>query len=149
MSGDPDPRWPAEQPPDDLIDAAAEMHDVDLDHAVVGFDADAESSRIYIIEEAGGGYRLISFGQDAEDRIPSDDPIHIPESAVGAVQGLLHAAGMHTTNRGLLTGGESKISIRDLAEAKGISKPVGTGYSQSDDPEDLGDAETHETAGGN
>lgn len=127
MPGKSDPRWPAEAPPEDLIDAAATKHDVDLDHAVVGWDSDPDSSRLYLIEEADGGYRLIGFGRDGDDRPASEEPIHIPESAVGAIQGLLHAAGMHCTNQGMLTGGsEDPISIRDLSEGMGLSKPLET-----------------------
>jgi len=133
MSEDTDPRWPADSPPDELIEAAAEVHDVDLDHAVVGFDADPESSRIYIIEEADGGYRLISFGLMAEypeeGQPASEEPIFIPETAVGAVQGLLHAAGLHVSNREFVPGPEEdqQISIRDLAEGMGVSEPLRSG----------------------
>lgn len=111
----------------DFIEAAADFFDVDLDHAVVAQDDDPESDRIYIIEEAGDGYRLMAYGLDADgDHVVPEDPLHIPESAVGAVQGLLHAAGLHCTNQGLLTGGDHDISIRDLSERMGVSKPLGS-----------------------
>lgn len=116
-----------------IIDAAADVHDVDLDHAVVAADSDPESDRIYIIEEADGGYRLIEFGLMAgypeEGHPASEEPMFIPESAVGAVQGLLHAAGLHVSNREFVPGPEEdqQISIRDLAEGMGISKPLDAG----------------------
>lgn len=118
--------------PQDLIETAADVHDVDLDHAVVAQDPDPESSRIYIIEEAGDGYRLIEFGLMAgypeEGHLASEEPMFIPETAVGAIQGLLHAAGLHTTNREFVPGpeGADQISIRDLAEGMGVSKPLGS-----------------------
>jgi hypothetical protein len=116
-----------------LIEAAADVHDVDLDRAVVAADSDPESDRIYIIEEADGGYRLIEFGLMAgypeEGHPASEEPMFIPESAVGAVQGLLHAAGLHVSNREFVPGPEEdqQISIRDLAEGMGISKPLDAG----------------------
>ena len=115
----------------ELIEAAADVFDVDLDHAVVTEDRDPESDRIYIIEEADGGYRLAEFGLMAgypeEGHPASEEALFIPETAVGAVQGLLHAAGLHATNHGQLTSEGTQISIRDLAEGMGVSEPLPQG----------------------
>lgn len=132
MAEDADPRWPADAEPEELIETAADVHGVDMDQAVVAFDEDPESSRIYIIEDVDGGYRLIEFGLMAgypeEGHPASEEPMFIPESAVGAVQGLLHAAGLHVSNREFVAGPEEdqQISIRDLAEGMGVSKPLGS-----------------------
>lgn len=115
-----------------LIRAAASQYDVDLDHAICATDDDPESDRIYIIEDTRvDGYRLISYGLDADGRSATEDPIRIPDSAVGPVQGLLHAAGMHVVEH---LESDRPISIRHLAQGMGLSKPL--------DPEDLdeGDA---------
>jgi hypothetical protein len=114
----------------DIIEAAASQHDVDLDRAVVVADPLEESDRIFIIEciEEQPVYRILAFGKDAAGKPASEEAIRIPESAVGAVQGLLHAAGLHVSNREFVTGpdGEQQISIRDLAEGMGLSKPLNT-----------------------
>jgi hypothetical protein len=95
---------------------------VDLDHAICGSDDDPESDRIYIIEDTHrDGYRLISYGMDADGRPPNGDPIHIPETAVGDVQGLLHAVGLHVVEH---LEGDTPITLRDLSEGMGLSKPL-------------------------
>ena len=105
-----------------LIRAAASQYDVDLDHAICATDDDPESDRVYIIEDTQvDGYRLISFGLDADGRGAAEEPISIPDTAVGAVQGLLHAAGMHVVEH---LEGDRPISIRHLAQGMGLSKPL-------------------------
>lgn len=122
---------PDEYGKQELIDTTADHFDVDLNHAVVAKDQDPESDRIYIIEEADGGYRLMEYGLMAgypEEGYPaSEEALFIPETAVGAVQGLLHAAGLHVTNHGQLTSDGTQISIRDLAEGMGVSEPLQDG----------------------
>lgn len=120
----PVPEDTEDQPDSDreLIRAAADQHTVDLDHAIAATDNDPASDRIYIIEDTQvDGYRLISYGLDADDRPAAGKPISIPDTAVGGIQGLLHAAGMHVVEH--LEGG-TPISIRDLSEGMGISEPL-------------------------
>jgi hypothetical protein len=115
----------SERTTQELIEAAADVHDVDLDTAVTAADPDPESSRIYILEEAPRGYRLIEFGLEAgypeEGRPASEEPMFIPESAVGAVQGLLHSAGLHQAHDSLIDG---STRLRDVSEEMGVSEPL-------------------------
>lgn len=117
---------PTDTPVQEVIISAVEVHDVDMDNSVVAQDDDPESDRIYIIECIDGEYRLISYGVDSEGRAANEDPIRIPETAVGAVQGLMHAAGMHVVNQEFVPGPgmEPQISLRDLAQGMGLSKPM-------------------------
>ena len=111
----------------ELIEAAADVFDVDLDTAITAADPDPDSSRIYILEEAPRGYRLIEFGLEAgypeEGQPASEEPMYISESAVGAVQGLLHSAGLHQAHDSLIDG---STRLRDVAEGMGVSEPLQT-----------------------
>ena len=112
-----------------IIETAADTHDVDLERAVVAEDQNPESDRIYLIEcIEGEGYRLVAYGLDADGNPANEEPIIIPETAVGPIQGLLHAAGLHVTNQEFLDdpNSEARISIRDMAEGMGLSKPLET-----------------------
>lgn len=103
------------------IRAAVEEFEVDLNHAIVGADDSPESERIYVIEDVRtDGYRLIGYGVDA-DGVPESSEVHIPDTAVGSIQGLLHAAGMHVVEH---LEGEAPVSLRDLSEGMGISEPL-------------------------
>lgn len=107
--------------PQKVIEAAADSYGVDMERAVVAQDPDPESSRIYILEELPEEYRLISYGLDADGNTGTEEPIHIPISAVGELQGLLHAAGLHQAHDSLIDG---STTLRDISEGMGVSEPL-------------------------
>lgn len=106
----------------DIIEAAADNHDIDLDRAITSKDSDPTSDRIYLLEEQPGGYRLIHFGIDADGfSAEPEQPLFIPDSAVGGLQALLHAAGLHQAHDSLIDG---STRLRDVSEGMGVSKPM-------------------------
>lgn len=120
---------PGDAPPRELIEHAAEEHDVDLDHAISAIDPDPESSRIYILEEVPSGYRLIGYGLDAEgDYVDQHEPLHIPAGAIGELQGLFHAAGLQQSENLLAQESDQDgLGLREVAEGMGVAEPLGSG----------------------
>lgn len=124
---DTDPEEPSAQ---ELIEAAADHYDADLDQAVTAVDPDPNSSRIYILEEVADGYRLMEYGLEAgypeEGQPAAEEPMHIPVSAVGEVQGLLHAAGLQQAENHLASdAGDDGLGLREVAEGMGVAEPRG------------------------
>lgn len=112
--------------PQALIDAMADQHGVDMDRAVTAVDPDPESSRIYVLEEVDRGYRLIGFGLDSQNTPAREKPMFIPDSAVGALQALLHSAGLHLAHRDLVADDPmgQDLNLRDVSEGMGVSAPM-------------------------
>lgn len=116
-----------EEPTDfDLIGAAADEFGVDLDRAITAIDADPESTRIYLLVAKDSGYSLVPFGLDADgDPIDIEEPMHIPESAVTAVQGLLFAASLHQAEISLAEERDREpLGLVEVAESMGVAGPV-------------------------
>lgn len=116
---------PAEPTLADLVGTAAEVHDVDLEQAVVGTDADADSQRIFILEEVDGGFRLIGYGLDANGKGASEEPLFIPDTAIGDLQSLFHVAGLRRNEQRLLEfPEEERQDLREIGDAMGLTHPL-------------------------
>ncbi|AGM11259.1 hypothetical protein HHTV1_3 [Haloarcula hispanica tailed virus 1] len=121
----PDPEADADDgvnDPQAVIETAAQEHDVDLDEAITAIDPGEESTRIYILDQqAGGDYRLISYGLDADgNAAPTEKPMQIPESAITVVQSLLHGAGMQQAHN---AAADADATLRAVSEGMGITEP--------------------------
>lgn len=116
---------PAEPTLADLVGSAAEVHDVDLEQAVVGTDSDADSQRIFILEEVADGFRLIGYGLDANGQAASEEPLFIPNSAIGDLQSLFHVAGLRRNEQRLLDfPEEERQDLREIGDAMGLTHPL-------------------------
>lgn len=112
-----------------LIESAADMHDVDLDQAVVATDTHPASDRIYILEGGEtGSYRLIAYGLDAAGDPANEDPITIPRTALDGIGMLFHAANLQRSHNLLAEEeGEEGLGLREVSEGFGISEPLDAG----------------------
>lgn len=111
----------------DLAGSASEVHDIDLSQAVVGTDADPDSKRIFILEEVDGGFRFIPYGLDANGKAASpEEPLFIPNTAIGDLQSLFHVAGLRRNEQRLLEfPEEERQDLQEIGEAMGLVHPMG------------------------
>jgi len=112
--------------PVDLIETAADIHDVDLDHAVVGLDRHPASDRVYLLEDQrDGSYRLIGFGQDANGKPAAEEPITFGLQALNDLGMLFHAASLQRSENMLADEDDRDgLSIRQVAEGFNLSDPL-------------------------
>lgn len=104
-----------------LIEGAAQHHDVNPEQAVVAEDPTEDSDRIWILDAGGDGYHLIPFGLDEHGQPASEQAIFIPEGATPDIQNLLKVACLHHSEQRLegVTAGEAQ-DLKELGATFGL-----------------------------
>lgn len=105
----------------ELIEKAAEYHDVDLATAISTVVPDPWQALLLDHDPDAGYYVLYSYSEPSPGEIEATR-MRFPEERMGQVSAMFHAGSMHQANRDL---DGPDLPLRSLAEQFGLAHPVG------------------------